>query len=237
MNALAGRTIVITRSAEQAAEMCELVTSFEAIPVVVPLIEVIDEGNGMAELTSLDLRTIDWIVVTSPNGARRAASLIRADARTPLVAAIGAATASALPRCELVADNQSALGLLDVFPRGPGRAVVVQAVDAEPTLSHGLVELGWDVVAIRPYRTVYTQPSAQEQRAALAADAVLFASGSAARAWVEVFGPHTPPVVVAIGDQTAAAATRAGLKISAISADHSMYGMLVALSRYFSERN
>lgn len=237
MSALAGRTVVITRAAEQAAEMCELVASFEAVPVVVSLIDVIDEANGMAELRSLDLRRIDWVVVTSPNGARRAASSILRDAGSPLVAAVGAATASALPRCELVADNQSAVGLLDVFPRGPGRVVVVQAVDAEPTLSQGLVELGWDVVSIRPYRTVHTQPSAEEQLAALAADAVLFASGSAARAWVEVFGRRTPPVVVAIGDQTAAAAERAGLKISAISADHSMYGMLVALSRYFADRN
>ncbi|MEP7112866.1 MAG: uroporphyrinogen-III synthase [Ilumatobacteraceae bacterium] len=237
MNALAGRTIVITRSAEQAVEMSALVSSFGAIPVIVPLIEVIDEANGMDELTSLDPDKIDWIVVTSPNGARRVASLIVPDATTPLVAAVGAATASALPRCELVARDQSALGLLEVFPRGPGRVVVVQAVGAEQTLSQGLVELGWDVGVIRPYRTVHTRPSAEERLAALAADAVLFASGSAARGWVEVFGRHTPPAVVAIGDQTAAAAERAGLKISAISADHSMHGMLVALSRYFSDRN
>jgi uroporphyrinogen-III synthase len=66
---------------------------------------------------------------------------------------------------------------------------------------------------------------------------VLFASGSAARAWAAAFGQRTPPVVVAIGEQTAAAAELAGLKISAISADHSVYGMLVTLSRYFSESN
>jgi uroporphyrinogen-III synthase len=94
--------------------------------------------------------------------------------------------------------------------------------------------MGWDVDAISPYRTASTTPSADQRRAALAADAVLFASGSAVRAWVEVFGVQTPPVVVAIGDQTAAAAGHAGLKITAISADHSVHGMLVTLSRYFA---
>ena len=66
---------------------------------------------------------------------------------------------------------------------------------------------------------------------------MLFASGSAARAWTEIFGKRTPSVAIAIGEQTAAAAERAGLKISAVSADHSMHGMLVTLNRYFSDEN
>ncbi len=217
--------------------MSELVASFEAIPVIVPLIAVVDEPNGVAQLSTLDLSDVDWVVVSSPNGAERVGPFIVADAATPRVAAIGSTTAAALPRCELVAANQSALGLLEVFPSGPGRVVVVQAVDAEPTMVRGLREKAWDVVAISPYRTVSTTPSADQRRAALAADAVLFASGSAVRAWVEVFGVQSPPVVVAIGEQTAAAAERSGLKISAISADHSVYGMLVTLSRYFAGSN
>lgn len=237
MKSLAGRTVVITRAADQAGTAAELVTSFEAIPVILPLIEVVDELSGMAALASLDLADFDWIVVTSPNGAQRVAPLLMSEAATPRLAAVGTATAAALPRCDLVADTQNALGLLELFPPGPGRVVVVQAVDAAPTLVDGLLDSAWDVVAISPYRTVSTAPSAEQQLAALAADAVLFASGSAARAWVEVFGRSTPPVVVAIGDQTAAAAERAGLKVSAISADHSVYGMLVALNAYFSDVN
>ena len=237
MNPLAGRTVVITRSGEHAEEMAELVASFEATPVIVPLIEVVDEPDGLAQLSTLDVTDVDWIVVTSPNGAERVRSLVSAGSAAPMMAAVGSATAARLLRCNLVAETQSALGLLEVFPPGPGRVVVVQAFDAEPTMVRGLGELGWDVLAISPYRTVSAIPTADQQQAALGADAVLFASGSAARAWTYVFGPRTPPVVVAIGDQTAAAAQRAGLKISAISADHSVYGMLVTLSRYFAEPN
>ncbi len=237
MKALAGRTVVITRAADQSAATTELVTSFEAIPLVIPMIEIVDEPRGMAELVALDFADIDWLVVTSPNGALRVAPLLGAAALAPKLAAIGSATAAALPRCNLVADTQSARGLLEVFPRGPGRVAVVQAVDATSTLVDGLVEYHWDVVAIRPYRAVPTTPSTQDQLAALAADAVLFASGSAARAWVQVFGKRTPPVTIAIGEQTAADAALAGLKISAVSADHSIYGMLVVLSRYLSDGN
>jgi uroporphyrinogen-III synthase len=237
VNALAGRTIVITRAIEDAAAMSEVVTSFDALAVIVPLIQAVDEPVGQAELAALDLGGVDWIVVTSRNGAQRLTSVISAEVTTPLLAAVGSSTAAALPRCDLVGETQSASGLLDVFPQGPGRAVVVQALDAEATMVHGLLERGWSVTAISPYRTVPSVPSAEQQRDALAADAVLFASGSAARAWADVFGQRSPPLVVAIGEQTAAAAELAGLKVSAVSADHSMHGMLVTLSRYFSQPN
>ena len=233
MNPLAGRRVVITRAADQAGVTADLVASFEATPVLVPLIEVVDEPDGMAQLKALDLAEIDWVVVSSPNGALRASPFLRAAAATQ-VAAVGATTAAALPHCELVASTQSALGLLGVFPRGPGRVAVIQAVDAAATMVDGLIDKGWDVVAISPYRTVVAIPSADQRQAALGADALLLASGSAARAWVRVFGTDTPPVVLAIGEQTAAAAEQVGLKISAISADHSVYGMLVSLGRYFS---
>ncbi|MGZ4673667.1 MAG: uroporphyrinogen-III synthase [Ilumatobacteraceae bacterium] len=237
MTSLTGRTVVITRPADQAGETAELLEVFGAVPLVVPLIEVVDDPNGISRLHHLDLAGIDWIVVTSPNGASRTSALIRRDATRPRVAAIGSATAAALPRCDLVPAEQSALGLLAELPSGPGRVVVVQAPGAASTLVDGLRERAWDVVAVSPYRTQPVAPSADQQRAALAADAVLFASGSAARAWVEAFGDNAPPVAVAIGQQTATVATQVGLKITVVSTDHSVYGMLVALSRYFSDGN
>jgi uroporphyrinogen-III synthase len=237
MKSLAGRTVVVTRAAEQADTSAELITSVGAIAVVVPLIEIIDEADELARLKALDVDALEWLVVTSPNGARRVAPLLSPDSPRPLLAAVGAATAAALPRCDLVASTQSATGLLEEFPQGDGRVVIVQAVDAEPTLVEGLAERGWDVEVIKPFRAVTAKPSVEQQRAALQADAVLFASGSAARGWAEIFGRRTPSISVAIGARTAAAAEQAGLKITIVSADQSMYGMLVALDRYLSGGN
>jgi uroporphyrinogen-III synthase len=90
---------------------------------------------------------------------------------------------------------------------------------------------------VAPYRSVAVRPEADRQRTALSADAVLFASGSAARAWAEAFGYRTPPIVVAIGPQTAVAAQQAGLKVTLIAADHSVKGMVDALASYLSRRS
>ena len=130
MNSLAGRTVVITRAAEQVDDTIELVKSFEAIPIVVPLIEIVDEPAGMAQLAALDLGDADWLVVTSRNGALRVAPMLQSAPNAPRIAAVGTASAAALPRCDLIAETQSARGLLKMLPTGPGRVVVVQAVDA-----------------------------------------------------------------------------------------------------------
>jgi uroporphyrinogen-III synthase len=129
----------------------------------------------------------------------------------------------------LVPAQQSAAGLLAEFPHGTGSVLLVQAVDAEPTMADGLAAGGWEVTVVAPYRTVPALPSAGLQLAALSADAVLFASGSAVAAWVQVFGTSTPPIVVAIGPRTAASARGLDLKISVVATDHSLQGLVDAL--------
>jgi uroporphyrinogen-III synthase len=235
IRSLTGRRIVITRAAHQSTDSEALIRDAGAIPVVVPLIEIVDEPDGLTALQRTAIDKFDWVVVTSPNGASRLAPALPS---TPLrIAAVGAATAAALPRCDLVPHEQSAAGLVAAFPSGPGSVLVVQAVDAAPTMVSGLIAKGWTVTALSPYRSRAVTPSPEVVSAALAADAVLFASGSAGRAWAAAFGARTPPVVVAIGEQTAAACAAAGLKVSVVAADHSVYGMLVTLGRYYSAEN
>lgn len=107
--------------------------------------------------------------------------------------------------------------------------LIVQAADAESTLQAGLEARRHAVTAVRPYRAVARRVEARDQLTALAADAVLFASGSAARAWAAAMGTATPPVVVVIGPQTAAATRAAGLPVTAVARESSIEGMLDAL--------
>jgi len=81
---------------------------------------------------------------------------------------------------------------------------------------------------------VPARPTADQQQAALAADAVLFASGSAARAWVRVFGDAAPPIVAVIGPQTAVVSEQVGLKVDLVATDHSLHGLVDALERHLS---
>lgn len=233
---LAGRRVVVTRAADQADELADLLRGRGAVPVVVPLIEIAAEPAGIAALATLDTAAFDLLVVTSPNAA--AAFLTAARPAPAAVAAVGTATAAALRDggvpVTMIPRHQRATGLLEELPPGPGRVLVVQAAGAEATLADGLRAKGYEVVAVAAHRAVPARPTAAVQLAALAADAVLFASGSAARAWVDVFGDSTPPVVVAIGPQTAEAAHAAGLKVTLVAADHSVSGLVSALERYLA---
>ncbi len=231
MSALAGRRVVVTRATEQADDLVSLLEAAGATAVVVPLIEIVPQPDACEVLAALDPAEFDWLVVTSPNGAR---AYLDAHTTAPTkVAAVGATTAAALTGgglpVTLVPTDQSATGLLAAFPAGSGPVLLVQAVDAETTMVAGLQRAGWHVTTVSPYRSAPARPSAGQQLAALSADAVLFASGSAARAWVAVFGRTTPPIVVAIGPQTAAKVQQAGLKVSLVAADHSLPGLVAAL--------
>jgi uroporphyrinogen-III synthase len=73
-------------------------------------------------------------------------------------------------------------------------------------------------------------PTNAEQTTALGADAVAFASGSAVEAWVEAIGTRTPPIVCVIGPTTESVATRSGLKVSTVAADHTVQGLARALT-------
>ena len=236
MSALAGRRVVVTRAAEQAGELVALLEGVGATAVVVPLVEIVRESAAVDALSALNPAEFDWLVVTSPNGAR---AYLAMHSSAPLnVAAVGATTAAALGagglNVTLVPGDQSADGLLAVFPSGNGRVLLVQAVDAEPTMAAGLRRSGWNVIGISPYRSAPAHLTAGQQLAAMSADAVLFTSGSAARAWVGVFGQTTPPIVVAIGPQTALAVEQAGLKVSLVAADHSLPGLVAALGSHLA---
>jgi uroporphyrinogen-III synthase len=237
VGALTGRKVVVTRAAEQADDLTALLVAEGAVPIVVPLIEIVTDADGADALAALDPTAFDWLVVTSPNGAR--AYLDTHRATPPHIAAVGTATAQVFTASghpvHVVPEQQNADGLADAFEQLSGvEVLVVQAGDAEPTLTDRLRAQGRTVTAISPYRSIPARPNPSLQLAALAADVVLFASGSAARAWVQVFGTTTPPVTVAIGPRCATAATLAGLKVSLVAADHSLVGLVDVTKHYFA---
>lgn len=227
---LAGLTVVVVRPADQAAPVIDALAAEGAEAVHVPLVEVADVEPERIAATLAGLTPQDWVIATSPNAADRlAAHLAACPAR---VAAVGAATASRLPRVDLVPADQRAAGLLAELPAPAGtgcRVVVVQSADAHPTLVEGLRARGWQVDRVASHRTVPRVPSTRDRLHALRADALFLTAGSQARAWADAFGATTPAIVVAIGMQTADDASAAGLKVDVVAADHSIAGMIEAL--------
>jgi len=229
---LEGRSVVITRPVEQAAVLADMLAARGAVPVVMPLIELVDVAVFDEIASALaPLGSDDWVVVASAHAASRV--LVALVGCAAQVAAVGSTTAKVLAHTDLVAERQSADGLVAVFPTGTGHAVVVQAVDGAPTLVDGLSARGWTVQRLDTHRSQPVVPNAREQLAVLRADAVVFTSGTQAESWVQVFGVSTPPVVVTIGPQTTRNTEAAGLKVTATATDHSLPGVIEALEECF----
>ncbi len=231
---LRGRTIVTTRDVPGALDA--LLAQLGADVVSVPLIEIAEAPDGGAAMAAALERidTFDWLVVTSRHGAERVADAVRGLARSaspPWARRRPPSWPSDPGRpVELVPSVQLATALVEAFPAGPWSVLVAQADRAADTVVAGLRRRGCDVVACTAYSTRLRVPSTAELARALGADAVAFASGSAVEAWVEAIGTRTPPIVCVIGPTTESAATRSGLKVSAVAADHTVQGLARVLT-------
>ncbi|MEX2613345.1 MAG: uroporphyrinogen-III synthase [Gaiellaceae bacterium] len=243
---LEGRRIVVTRPREQAAELAEALEQLGAEAVIVPLVAiepVEDERPLAAALRELD--SYGWVVVTSANGvaaAQRARSgaAFGAAAR---VAAVGPGTARAVRELgvepafvpDVYAAEEIAAGL---GPLEGIRVLLLQADIASPSLAEELRDRGAKLDAIVAYRTVETTPSpaglAELERGA---DAIVLASGSAARslAAVGLSSPFRETQVVCIGPKTAEAARDAGLTVGLVAHEASAEGIIHALVSHFGE--
>jgi len=243
MGALDGRRVVVTRAAAQAQPLVDELLELGAEPLVVPLIEIVDPSDGGAALDAAlsRLAEFDWIVVTSPNGATRVGPALRALPDPPRIAAVGSATEAALGLgADLVPAVQTAEDLSSGFDHGSGTVLIVEpergGETSEPSALHrALSHKGWTVTAVDAYRTIPVTPSSGDLLRVLSADAALFASGSAVRSWVDVFGTQTPAVTAAIGPSTAQVAAEIGLKIDVVATDHSLHGLVGCLVAYFSD--
>jgi uroporphyrinogen-III synthase len=235
---LAGRRVVLTRP--ETGRLGERLTEMGAVVHHVPLIEIgppVDDGAALfAELDRLD--SYDWVVVTSPNGARQVAA---AAGRCPgvRVAAVGATTAATVEAVtgrpvDLVPAVANTDGLLDAFDRQPARVLLALGNLAGDRLARGLGALGHDVVAAEAYATVLRPPSPPELDVIRRADAIVLASGSAVSAWTAA-DPHldTDASIITIGPKTAAAARAAGLHVAAVAevpADDAVIAALASIA-------
>jgi uroporphyrinogen-III synthase len=207
--------VIVTRPAAQARPLVAALREAGYEPVLCPLIEIepIDDGP-------IAVDGYDWVIVTSANGAEQLAKRHRG--HLPRVAAIGAATASALSSYGIAADFVPSEATQDVlveeFPRPPGRVLFVGAEDAR-----GLIVAGLDADFRAVYRTRPLRPESLPD-----GDLATLASASAADAFADL-GLDIP--VVTIGPQTTAAARARGLVVRAQAAEANVAGLVAAVRR------
>ena len=242
---LAGCTVVVTR--EHRGELGRLLDASGATVQHIALIEIADvDETRQAKLGKAIADRPDWVIVTSAAGADRVHAV--ADDSTIRLACVGSATAARLEAVagrpvDLIPERQIAASLLDEFVahvRKPQDVVIAQGDLAGDQLATGLSAAGHSVDVHVAYRTLVRVPTEQERRRTGEADAVVFASGSSARAWAEAFGDDAsrqlPPIVVAIGPTTEFDARQSGLKITHQAAEHSLAGIIDELTDAWRNR-
>jgi uroporphyrinogen-III synthase len=203
--------VIVTRPRAQARPLVERLEALGVEVVECPLIEI--------ERTSdepVDGAGYDWVIVTSPNGADEIA---RRGVNLPQVAAVGPGTAEALRAHGIepafVPRDSSQDGLLREFPRPAGRVLFAAAESAR----RGPVDaLGADFVPLYRTRLLTPEPPG--------GDAVVLASGSAARAYAGV-GGRAPAVT--IGPETSRVARACGLTVAAEARAHDLDGLVAAV--------
>ena len=240
---LAGRTIVVTRPAEQARPLVRALERRGARVLIAPTIRIAPARSAAltTALKELAAGTFDWITLTS----RATVDVLRDRLASPRdvrakVAVIGDGTAEAFRRWtrrdpDLQPSTFTTSALARAFPRGTGHVLCARADIAPEGLEEALARKGWDPTRVDAYRTVFAASLPREARDAFRRgeiDAVTFTSASTVRGFVTALRvARGNPAVVCIGPVTAAAARDAGLRPKTVARPHTIDGLVAAVER------
>lgn len=210
--------VLVTRAAEDGAELAALLQERGLAPVLLPCI-AFQPVAAPQEIEAWLRAAPDLVVLSSPHAARMLLPFLQPG--HPRLAAVGPGTAALLPG-EVVVPRQGASAealLAELSPRVAGlRLIVPRAADGSPLLARGLAAAGAQVEAPVLYRTI-TPPRADgpalDDLRAGRIDALTFASGSAVRGFVALAGVEAARkgAVVCTQGTACAAARSAGLRV------------------------
>lgn len=208
---LVGKTIVSTRAADQAADLCALLVQKGARVISFPTIEIVplplsDELHSVLH----SLPTYDWVVFTSVNGVIHTLNALRelgldvSILNASCVVAIGSSTAEALRgfgvRVDIVPDQYVAESVFEAMqakqPDLKGQRVLLpRAKAARDTLVTLFEGAGADVTDLAVYETVMAdnQDDFSALLPALRAhqvDIITFTSGSTVSSFCRRLAPY-----------------------------------------------
>ncbi len=246
-------TLLVTRPAQQAAELVGLLAERGIDAISVPTVEIAPApAGGALDDAIFSLDDAAWLVITSVNGAAalvaRLTALGRALPVDLLVAAVGPATAAALQaggvRVDHVPSRYRTVAIAEGLGDLVGRRVVLARADAATRdLRDALVERGAVVEEVVAYHTVEGPANSRDTiRSALAQrlDGVTFTSGSTVRGLHALLSlPEalraTALPAYCIGPVTAQVARRAGFAVPVVADRHTVAALADAIHRHLEK--
>lgn len=263
-SALSGQRCLLLRSEQQSGKAASLLRERGAVPVVLPLLEILPPPEPARLLEAARaVDGYDLVAFTSENAVERffdaldeVGGSLRGDSG-PRIAAIGRATARALELRGLRPDvmprrfvgEDFAAALLDALREqgGPAhkRVLLPRALVARELVPEELRRHGVEVDVVPAYETRRASPETLARLRELLGrgeiDVVLLSSSSMVESFVEAFegSPLALPwqvVLASIGEITTATAERLGLTIDVTAEDSTMAGLVTAVERLLVER-
>jgi uroporphyrinogen-III synthase len=258
---LEGRCVIVTRAAEQSAELAARLEALGARILTLPLIEFVPpDDSGPLDTALRELDRFDWLFLTSQNAVRfvaeRATSIsldlaakLLADNERPRVGAVGARTATAARdrgwRVDRISSGRGGLDLARELASelGGRRVLLPRSNRALADLSRALIAAGALPVEVVAYKTVLAprvDPAVLDQIERGQIDALSFASPSAFSALVDCVGVErlkrllVSARIAAIGPATAAAIRRHGLTVAIEAAVPTIAGLAAAIAADFA---
>jgi uroporphyrinogen III methyltransferase / synthase len=252
------KTVVVTRSRDQASRLVDLLNAAGARCLEVPTIEIVPPADFAPLDAALQhLARYDWVIFTSANGVCAFMDRlfhkgldVRSLGRARL-AVIGPATAQALRDFSLVAevvpDTFQAEGLLEVLePKllGGTRILLARAEQARDVLPDGLIELGSKLDVVPVYRALAPAslpPEAAEVLLKGRVDLLTFTSSSTVHNFAGIIGKKrfqklaAEAAVASIGPITTATLREYGITPRIEPAAFTIPALAAAIVEYFDK--
>ena len=258
---LFGRRVLVTRPREQSAELVDRLTAMGADAIEAPMIRIVppdDPGPLLRAASEPDI--FDWIVFASANAVEGFMTALldgERDLRAlkgPRLCTVGTGTAERLARygikVDLVPEEFRAEAVVGALAReGPldGARVLLPRSDVgRDVIADQLREAGALVTDVVAYRTIVDDSPREDEPDIYGMllegriDVVTFASASAVRNFVKVYGAEQAPdllrttVVAAIGPVTADAAAQLGIAVTIQPGTYTVAGLADAIAAHFA---
>ena len=257
---LFGKTVVVTRTREQASELVDRFTDLGAECLEFPTIRIVPPSDWSE--TDKAIRGIDdfnWLFFTSPNGVRffldRMENL-HLDLRSLKgikIGVIGPATAQALSEYHLKADlipekfqAEHLLEALSHIPLANQKVLIPRAEQAREVLPEGLQQMGAEVLVVSAYQTLPAlegKEQLEEKMAQGEIDCLTFTSSSTVINFLalyprqEILSLLKKVTVACIGPITAQTARNNGLTVHIVAEEYTIPGLVRAIEKYFTAKN
>jgi uroporphyrinogen III methyltransferase/synthase len=253
---LCGRKIVVTRAAEQAGEFSASLAALGATVLECPTIRLVEpESWQLLDLAIRELRSYNWVVLTSGNAVRfffQRLESLGLDARALSgcrVCAVGPKTADAIRsfgiKPDLVPTDYKAEGVVEEFARldmHSSRVLFPRADKARDVIPRELKRMGAHVDSPVAYRNIFPERLPPETLFALekrSVDCITFTSSSTVQNLAAMLGEELMldmlkgVTVASIGPITSKSCRDLGLKVDIEPELHTLDALAEALEAHF----